>query len=100
MADDGHVLRPVAGPEACQVFAVDPSDPAVAETVPGWAATKGTVGIRLFLVAAVSADPADPGLNRVLAQPPRSIQYQSTWPALDALSRSDSWQRATPTRGW
>ena len=78
---------------------VDPGDPAVAETVSGWAATKGTVGIRLFLVPAVSTDPADPGLNRVL-QPPRGIPYQSTWPARDALSRSDSWRRATPTRGW
>jgi L-fuconolactonase len=46
---------------------VDPGNPAVAETVAEWAATKGTVGIRLFLVPAVSADPADPGLNRVLA---------------------------------
>ena len=46
---------------------VDPGNPAVAETVADWATTKGTVGIRLFLVPAVSADPADPGLNRVLA---------------------------------
>jgi L-fuconolactonase len=46
---------------------VDPGNPAVAETVANWAATKGTVGIRLFLVPAVSADPADPGLNRALA---------------------------------
>src|SRR5450631_1189618 len=46
---------------------VDPANSAVAETVADWAATKGTVGIRLFLVPAVSADPADPGLNRVLA---------------------------------
>jgi predicted TIM-barrel fold metal-dependent hydrolase len=46
---------------------VDPANPAVAETVADWAATKGTVGIRLFLVPAISADPADPGLNRVLA---------------------------------
>ena len=46
---------------------VDPGDAAVAETVADWAATKGTVGIRPFLVPAVSSDPADPGLNRVLA---------------------------------
>ena len=46
---------------------VDPANLAVAETVADWAATKGTVGIRLFLVPAVSADPTDPGLNRVLA---------------------------------
>src|SRR5689334_25089458 len=28
---------------------VDPSDPAVAETIAGWAATPGTVGIRLMM---------------------------------------------------
>jgi L-fuconolactonase len=46
---------------------VDPSDPAVAETIADWAATKGTVGVRIMLRDEVSADPADPGLNRVLA---------------------------------
>ncbi len=46
---------------------VDSTDPAVAETVADWAATKGTVGIRILLTPAVSPDPADPGLNRVLA---------------------------------
>ena len=46
---------------------VDPGDPAVAETVAEWAATPGTVGVRLMLNRAeLSADPADPGLNRVL----------------------------------
>src|SRR5580658_9416360 len=46
---------------------VDSTDPAVAETIAGWAATKGTVGIRILLTPAVTSDPADPGLNRVLA---------------------------------
>jgi len=46
---------------------VDPQDPAVAETVAEWAATPGTVGVRLMLNRAeLSADAADPGLNRVL----------------------------------
>src|SRR5919202_51866 len=45
---------------------VDPSDPAVAETVADWAATPGTVGIRLMLTRGVSTDPADPGIHRVL----------------------------------
>jgi predicted TIM-barrel fold metal-dependent hydrolase len=46
---------------------VDPADPAVAETVAEWAATPGTVGVRLMLNRAeLSSDPADPGLNRVL----------------------------------
>ncbi len=46
---------------------VDPTHPAVADTIAEWAATKGTVGIRIMLRDEVSADPADPGLNRVLA---------------------------------
>jgi L-fuconolactonase len=46
---------------------VDPSDPAVAETIADWAATPGTVGIRLMMNRGVSTDPADPGILRVLA---------------------------------
>jgi predicted TIM-barrel fold metal-dependent hydrolase len=46
---------------------VDPTDPAVADTIADWAATTGTVGIRVFLRDNVSADPADPAINRVLA---------------------------------
>ena len=46
---------------------VDPSDPAVAETIAEWAATPGTVGVRIMLNRDVSSDPADPGINRVLA---------------------------------
>ena len=47
---------------------VDPSDPGVADTIDAWAATKGTVGVRIMLNReGVSSDAADPGLNRVLA---------------------------------
>ena len=46
---------------------VDPNDPAVADTVAEWAATPGTVGIRIMMNRGVSEDPADPGINRVLA---------------------------------
>ena len=46
---------------------VDPTDPAVAETIADWAATPGTVGIRIMMNRDVSEDPADPGINRVLA---------------------------------
>jgi predicted TIM-barrel fold metal-dependent hydrolase len=46
---------------------VDPNDPAVADTIADWKATKGTVGIRIMMRDNVSTDPADPGLNRVLA---------------------------------
>lgn len=46
---------------------VDPTDPAVADTIADWAATEGTVGIRVFLRDDVSTDPADPAINRALA---------------------------------
>jgi L-fuconolactonase len=46
---------------------VDPSDAAVADTIADWAGRKSTVGIRILLRDEVSADPADPGINRVLA---------------------------------
>src|SRR5260370_1467732 len=46
---------------------VDPTDPAVADAIAEWAHTGGTVGIRVFLRDDVSTDPADPGINRVLA---------------------------------
>src|SRR5262245_16628151 len=46
---------------------VDPTDPNVARTIADWAATRGTVAIRVMLRPEVSADAADPGLNRVLA---------------------------------
>ena len=46
---------------------VDPTDPGVADTIADWAATKGTVGVRIMMRDDVSTDPDDPGLNRVLA---------------------------------
>lgn len=45
---------------------VNPADPAVAETIAAWAALDGTVGIRIMMRDGIPADPADPGLNRVL----------------------------------
>jgi L-fuconolactonase len=46
---------------------VDPTDPAVADTIAEWKARKGTVAIRIMMARGVSEDPADPGINRVLA---------------------------------
>jgi L-fuconolactonase len=47
---------------------VDPADPAVAEIIAEWKRTPGGVGIRMLLVrSGLATDPADPGLNRVLA---------------------------------
>jgi predicted TIM-barrel fold metal-dependent hydrolase len=51
----------------CLVRPVDPNDPAVAETVADWATKPGTVGVRIMMRDHVSTDPADPGINRVLA---------------------------------
>ncbi len=45
---------------------VDPTDPAVAKTIADWAATKGTVGVRIMLNRVAATDAADPGLNLVL----------------------------------
>jgi L-fuconolactonase len=46
---------------------VDPNDPGVADTVADWAATKGAIGIRIMMRDNVSTDPAEPGINRILA---------------------------------
>lgn len=46
---------------------VDPTDPAVAETIADWAKVDGAIGIRIMMVGDVSEDPADPGINRVLS---------------------------------
>jgi L-fuconolactonase len=46
---------------------VDPTNPAVVDTIADWASTEGTVGIRIFLRDNASTDPADPAINRVLA---------------------------------
>ena len=47
---------------------VDPADPAVADVVADWAAQPGVVGVRIMLNReGVPTDPADPGLNAVLA---------------------------------
>jgi predicted TIM-barrel fold metal-dependent hydrolase len=46
---------------------VDAGDPAVEQTVAEWAATPGAVAVRIMLNQDLSSDPADPGINRVLA---------------------------------
>ncbi len=46
---------------------VDPTDPGIVDNIVAWKKTPGTVGIRMLLVrAGLAADPADPGINRVL----------------------------------
>jgi len=46
---------------------VNTQDPSVVDTIADWAATKGTVAIRIMFNPDVPADPADPGVNRALA---------------------------------
>jgi len=46
---------------------VDTQDRGVADTVAAWAATKGTVGIRIMLNQEVATDASDPGINGTLA---------------------------------
>jgi predicted TIM-barrel fold metal-dependent hydrolase len=53
---------------------VDPSDPAVSETIADWARTDGAVGVRIMMTQGwiagsqgVSTDAADAGITRVLA---------------------------------
>ncbi len=48
---------------------LDPSNPAIAEIIADWAATDGTVGVRLMLMDGIAPDdPADPGINLVLTE--------------------------------
>ena len=46
---------------------LDPTDPQVEGVIDDWAATAGTVGVRLMLNRGVSEDPADPGIARIMA---------------------------------
>ncbi len=46
---------------------VNANDPAVGETIDQWKKNPGAVAIRIMMTPEVSMDPADPGINRVLA---------------------------------
>ncbi len=46
---------------------VNPNDPKVGETIEEWAKMDGTVAVRIMMNPDVSTDPADPGINKVLA---------------------------------
>jgi hypothetical protein len=62
MADDGHVLRPVAGPEACQSFAEDhvqhPVQPVLHSPMRAHGASEGqsTEGERTQIIAGFAFD--------------------------------------------
>jgi predicted TIM-barrel fold metal-dependent hydrolase len=56
----------------CLIKPVDPADPAVADTIAGWAAQDGAVAVRLMMTRGnLSTDPADPGIARVLTEAAR-----------------------------
>jgi L-fuconolactonase len=50
---------------------VDPSDPKVGETIADWAKMDGAVAVRIMMRPDVSSDPADSGVNWVLAEAAR-----------------------------
>lgn len=51
----------------CVVKPVNANDPAVAEVIADWAKAPGTVAVRIMMTPEISTDPADPGINRILA---------------------------------
>ena len=46
---------------------VNANDPQVEGVIEKWAAQPGTVAIRIMMTPEISTDPADPGINRILA---------------------------------
>ena len=79
---------------------VDPADPAVADTIADWAATDGTVGIRIMLNREASRPTLAIPASIAYSPPRRSTPCRSiSWLPGD-WSRPDNWQRATPIRRW
>ncbi len=46
---------------------VNANDPKVEATIEEWAAMPGAIAIRIMMTPEISTDPADPGINRILA---------------------------------
>ena len=68
---------------------VDPTDPAVGETITEWAALEGTVGVRIMLNPGPGLDPEHPGVDRVLAAAARTSLPVNLmcWGLLDHFAR-------------
>ena len=68
---------------------VDPTDPAVAETIADWAARDGAVAVRLMLAHAGAVDLEHPGIGRVLAAAARRSLPVNVlcWGMLDHAAR-------------
>jgi predicted TIM-barrel fold metal-dependent hydrolase len=75
---------------------VDTTNVGVADVISDWAATKGTVGIRVFLNQETSPDPADPGINRTLAAAAKN-SVPVNLAALDASTKLRGLLREIPT---
>ena len=61
---------------------------------------QGHGGIRVFLRDTASTDPADPAINRVLAEAGAALAAGQLGVYAGVWSRRASWRRATPTRSW
>jgi len=67
---------------------VNPTDPGIDEVIADWAATEGTVAVRIMLSRQGSTDPADPGIKRVLDSAARRNQPVNLmcWGLLDNVA--------------
>ena len=74
---------------------VDPTDPAVVDTIADWASTNGTVGIRETPFRLTPPTPP----STVSWPRRRSIPCPSTWRVRDGWIRPPSWRPGTPIRG-
>ncbi len=98
---------------------VDPADPAVEDVIAEWAATDGTVAIRLVIAFGLPTDPADAGLNRVLAAAARhalpvnllcwghlelagqlALRHPSTMLVIDHLGLKQPFEPPAPAQPW
>ena len=79
---------------------VDPTDPAVAETVAEWAALEGTVGVRIMLNPGPGLDPEHPGIDRVLAAAARASLPVNLmcWGLLEHFARYARLESTRPPR--
>ena len=71
---------------------VNANDPKVEGVIEKWAAQPGTVAIRIMMTPEISSDPADPGINRILAAAakhdlPVNMLARDRLAQLDALAR-------------
>ena len=74
---------------------VNANDPLVEGVIEKWAAQPGTVAIRIMMTPEISTDPADPGINRILAAAARH-DLPVNMLARDRLGQLDELARRNP----